>query len=354
MRCARLPRQPMILHVRNIRQDVPSATLASFTASKGAWATAKVATGSIPSVLLLSSRPQGIHKSNICGAWHRCIRISDVPHRPQQPILQQPGRDTITCALAVLLREPTQVLKGGEWAAVTAILIPYTTIGEGGPIALSQVLATAFGGYLAYGFVLAVQTPWALALLVRLSPVFFLRGPLGTPSFPCFFSPLTTPPETRLSTSLQVTLFTFVMHALSWWLSFEVTLPRIAVATYALVTVSDVQKSVSTLLVTTTRVLGITVGVVVALLVTTLVLPHSATDAVWCMLTDGSLVVPMTDIRCCESCTSRCCACMPCMIPPGALRVQRPQRQPLSNAYDTAGGIDFLRISGVALHIFLC
>lgn len=60
-----------------------------------------------------------------------------------------------------------QVLKGGEWAAVTAILIPYTTIGEGGPTALSQVLATAFGGFLAYGFVLAVQqTPWALALLV--------------------------------------------------------------------------------------------------------------------------------------------------------------------------------------------
>lgn len=70
------------------------------------------------------------------------------------------------------------------------------------------------------------------------------------------------------------------MHALSWWLSLEVTLPRIAVATYALVTVTDVQKSVSTLLVTTTRVLGITVGVVVALLVTTIVLPHSATDAV--------------------------------------------------------------------------
>ena len=82
-----------------------------------------------------------------------------------------------------------------------------------------------------------------------------------------------------------MTLFTFVMHALSWWLSFEVTLPRIAVATYALVTVSDVQKSVSTLLVTTTRVLGIMVGVVVALLVTTFVLPHSATDAVrWCRL----------------------------------------------------------------------
>lgn len=60
----------------------------------------------------------------------------------------------------------TQVLKGGEWAAVTAVLIPYTTIGEGGPIAAAQMLATAAGGYLAYGIVLVLKARWALALLV--------------------------------------------------------------------------------------------------------------------------------------------------------------------------------------------
>ncbi len=67
---------------------------------------------------------------------------------------------------------------------------------------------------------------------------------------------------------------------LAWWLGLEVTLPRIFIATYALITVTDIQKSVSTILVTTARVLGISAGVLVALVVTIVVLPHSATDAV--------------------------------------------------------------------------
>ncbi len=59
-----------------------------------------------------------------------------------------------------------QALKGGEWAAVTAVLIPYTTIGEAGPISMAQILATAAGGYLAFAFVVVLKEPWALALLV--------------------------------------------------------------------------------------------------------------------------------------------------------------------------------------------
>lgn len=114
----------------------------------------------------------------------------------------------VTCLLVVGLSthplspnedDANVILRGFEWAAVTASLVPYNTIGEGGLVASAQVAATVMGGFTAYAFTL-------------------VAGGVGI--------------------AFIVGAFTLLFHVISWWLGLQVTLARIATATFVIGTVS--------------------------------------------------------------------------------------------------------------------